>query len=871
MSFLTVLYLLTLYPIEFLLQTIFSIISKVSGNTVLSIIILSIVVNTLVLPLYNRADKVQEEAKDKENKIAPMVKHIKQTFKGDERFMLLQTCYRQDNYSPLNVLSSSVSILLQIPFFLGAYNMLSHNRILEGVSLGPIASLSAPDGLLVIGGFAINVLPVLMTLINVASSFIYSKGFPLKTKIQMYGLALVFLVLLYQSPSGLVLYWICNNIYSLCKNVVRKIINSKKKNAEAKPAKAIKPLEPKFKAVFILSCVALALYTGFYIPMQTVASAPEEFVNLYSLSHPMLDILDSTAKSFGLFFIWPFIFYSIATVKGKRIMSYVMFSLTASAILNSKLFSNNFGFISNLLIYSNKPSFTVKNILISLLVTLGGVAICFLILRFGKYTPSVICFSVALVFCVLGFTNIGKVNKGYLEAKRSPTSKAEFTLSKNGKNVVVIMCDRAVGPMLPFIFSEKPELKKVYDGFVHYHNTASFGFHTNVASPALMGGYEYTPDAMNARTDKLLGEKHDEAVKLMPKIFIKEGYDATLINVPYVGYTWYPDFSVFDGMEKIKAYSTKDSYLPDDLRETYKTAYTDNLRYNLFSYSIFKSAPVGLQELLYDGGNYNDTKSVDPSKLSAQKSVSRFAAYGSRQEFMWCYYSTKALDQITKIDDSSDCHYVYFGTDITHDTQMLQEPAYEPADIVDNRQYEKTHQARFIRKGEVMSMRDENDYKHYQCNVAAYQLIGNWLEYLKENGVYDNTRIIIVSDHGWYLGNFTNLIQYEIGGKLDAESFAPLLLVKDFNAHGEIQTSEDFMTNADTPYIATKGIVSNPVNPFTGKPITDEPKKEGIKILGSGSNWDVRRNNGIAFEGGEWFTVHDSIWKKSNWKFLGKY
>ena len=79
------------------------------------------------------------------------------------------------------------------------------------------------------------------------------------------------------------------------------------------------------------------------------------------------------------------------------------------------------------------------------------------------------------------------------------------------------------------------------------------------------------------------------------------------------------------------------------------------------------------------------------------------------------------------------------------------------------------------------------------------------------------------------------------------------------------------MTNADTPYIATKGIVSNPVNPFTGKPITDEPKKEGIKILGSGSNWDVRRNNGIAFESGEWFTVQDSIWKKSNWKFLGKY
>ena len=108
MSFLHFLYLLALYPIEYLLEMIFSIITKMSGNTILSIIILSLVVNIIVLPLYNRADKIQEEAKDKENAIAPMVKHIKQTFSGDERFMLLQTCYRQNNYSPLNVMKSSV-------------------------------------------------------------------------------------------------------------------------------------------------------------------------------------------------------------------------------------------------------------------------------------------------------------------------------------------------------------------------------------------------------------------------------------------------------------------------------------------------------------------------------------------------------------------------------------------------------------------------------------------------------------------------------------------------------------------------------------------------------------------------------------------
>ena len=63
------------------------------------------------------------------------------------------------------------------------------------MSFGPIVDLSAPDGLLVVGGVAINLLPILMTVINVVSSSIYLKGFPLKTKVQLYGIALVFFVL----------------------------------------------------------------------------------------------------------------------------------------------------------------------------------------------------------------------------------------------------------------------------------------------------------------------------------------------------------------------------------------------------------------------------------------------------------------------------------------------------------------------------------------------------------------------------------------------------------------------------------------------------------------------------------------------------
>ena len=60
-------------------------------------------------------------------------------------------------------------------------------------------------------------LPIAMTLINIIAGAIYTKGFSFKEKAQIYGMALVFLVILYNSPSGLVLYWTMNNVFSLIK------------------------------------------------------------------------------------------------------------------------------------------------------------------------------------------------------------------------------------------------------------------------------------------------------------------------------------------------------------------------------------------------------------------------------------------------------------------------------------------------------------------------------------------------------------------------------------------------------------------------------------------------------------------------------
>ena len=147
MTFWSILETLLIGPLKLIFEIIFEFANRLVGHPGLAIIFLSLMMNILVLPLYRRADAMQEESRDVEAKLSEGVAHIKKTFSGDERMMILQTYYRQNNYKPTNALNGSVSLLLEIPFFMAAYQFLSHLEILNGVSFGPIKDLGAPDGL----------------------------------------------------------------------------------------------------------------------------------------------------------------------------------------------------------------------------------------------------------------------------------------------------------------------------------------------------------------------------------------------------------------------------------------------------------------------------------------------------------------------------------------------------------------------------------------------------------------------------------------------------------------------------------------------------------------------------------------------------
>ena len=216
---LTILYQIIIMPLIQLTEFFYELFFEVTGNQGIAVIGLSFVVTLFTLPLYMVAEKWQETERQIQKKLKPGVERIKNTFKGDEQYMLLSTFYRENKYHPIMALRSSFSLLIQIPFFIAAYNFLSNLEPLKDYSFLFIKNFGAPDATFRIGSFAINILPIAMTIINCVAGAVYSKGHPVAEKIQIYTCAAVFLILLYNSPAGLVVYWTMNNILSLVKNI----------------------------------------------------------------------------------------------------------------------------------------------------------------------------------------------------------------------------------------------------------------------------------------------------------------------------------------------------------------------------------------------------------------------------------------------------------------------------------------------------------------------------------------------------------------------------------------------------------------------------------------------------------------------------
>lgn len=197
-------------PLSVFLHWIYSFI----GNWALSIVVLTLIIKLAFYKLSEKSFRSMAGMK----KLAPRLQKIKETYKDDKQKIGKKTMelYKTEKINPA---AGCLPILVQIPVFISIYWVL-----IEMVELRQTPFLYLPDLSMKDPYF---ILPLIMG----ASMWFQQRlnpppADPIQAKIMMM-LPVVFTVFFLWFPSGLVLYWVTNNILSITQQVyINKKINS---------------------------------------------------------------------------------------------------------------------------------------------------------------------------------------------------------------------------------------------------------------------------------------------------------------------------------------------------------------------------------------------------------------------------------------------------------------------------------------------------------------------------------------------------------------------------------------------------------------------------------------------------------------------
>ena len=610
----------------------------------------------------------------------------------------------------------------------------------------------------------------------------------------------------------------------------------------------------------------LSALVGLLIPSAVLSASPSEFVDTSLALNPTWYVVSAFLYALGFFVLWPGIYYLLGSRKMKKGFELVLWVLARTMVFQYTVLKPARGNLSPLLQYDFVPVVSGSDALLNTVILLAvGIALVLLMVK-KETAVTVTCLTAFLALGGMGGYNLwvsqGTIRETISLQQAKLGEKVSIPLSKEGKNVVVLMLDRAIGSYPAVIFAEKPELKEKFDGFTWYENTLSHGGHTVYGSSGLFGGYDYVPWEMCRRSDESLKDKHNEALLVLPTLFSREGYEISVCSPPYAGtYSFESDLSLYRDIPNCHA---------SDAALWFRSGFSSEERFlllkrNFFCYSLSEAAPLALYGTLYNMGLYNQSGAA-LQQIQVASGPSR--AEGMASTTVTEYKLMKSLPEITDISSNLKGTLTLFDSCLTHEASLLQAPDYTPEEHVDNTAYDASCPDRFSVWKVPLTLNSTEQMQHYHVNMAAFLLLADWFDYLIENDLYDNTRIILVSDHGSPRNQLPDgLLPPD---QEDIMQYAALLMMKDFNQHGEPLILDDFMTNADVPELAVGGLLSCRNNPFTGAPLDGSMLKKQpqyVIVDHEMSPWKYR--NKSTFSPAKWYTVEENVYDPSEWTYLG--
>jgi YidC/Oxa1 family membrane protein insertase len=259
----------------------------VGGSWGLAIVGLTVLIRAVLVPLTYRQLKSMQEMQ----RLSPQIQALKEKYKEDKQRQQqeIMNFYRENKINPL---ASCLPLLLQLPVFISLFYMLrndlkkhicgpalvqhyntlsTHSKAGFGGVSGTVASVAhlpskyiektncqavdphsakflfLPDITNKATGVALVVLIVLYVGSQLASTLVATATADPNQRRLMLLLPVVFVVILYRYPAGLLVYWITTNLWTIVQQYVIKrrmgppAAAPDKASANGKPARALKP------------------------------------------------------------------------------------------------------------------------------------------------------------------------------------------------------------------------------------------------------------------------------------------------------------------------------------------------------------------------------------------------------------------------------------------------------------------------------------------------------------------------------------------------------------------------------------------------------------------------------------------------------
>lgn len=182
------------------------------GNYGWAIIILTIIMQLLLLPLTLKSFKSLMIMK----RIQPQITNIQQQYSNDAKRAQIEilNIYKTQQINPLG---GCLPTLLQLPIFWAFFTILRNVYELRNERwILWIRDLSLPDQFINIGGLYIHLLPIIMGLVMFLQQKITTVApTAYSYKKMMYIMPILFTLMFWSFPSGLIIYWIVNSTFAL--------------------------------------------------------------------------------------------------------------------------------------------------------------------------------------------------------------------------------------------------------------------------------------------------------------------------------------------------------------------------------------------------------------------------------------------------------------------------------------------------------------------------------------------------------------------------------------------------------------------------------------------------------------------------------